>query len=299
MLYYADSITDEQGFIYSVDMIRQKFSVPKDRYDGNPKLQALQAYFSDSKRVNIEVYPICHKIGKYRNLIVVDYGTTTMSIGLGYNGYTKEQDSRGFVEYNPNKILSGQYADMFREDLATIKTYCSCFELARFDLAIDVPYARSDLMLFNPTGKKYSLERYSEENKTEMLGIRNADGYIKIYNKALEALCTMDGEKLENLTRIEITSDSWAYTHLCGLLPEVWLCSGQLSFEGNLDKQTLVLVDLLRQVEDADKYLRRLDYRLAKKIKPLVATKKLEVSYDCIRKISDYVMKKYSGLALC
>ena len=101
------------------------------------------------------------------------------------------------LEFNPAKVGSCHWFCALYNLLIAGSKYV---DFKRFDVAIDLPVARSRLQLLKDQ-RKYSLLEYSAENKTEYLGVRSAHGNCKLYNKALE-------QKLkDDLTRLEVTVD--------------------------------------------------------------------------------------------
>lgn len=275
MLFYYNEVKDKNGYIYSVDMVRLTFNMSSQQ----EKQQALVKYFANDSRADITVYPPCFKNMKYKNMINIDYGTSTVTIGLGFNGPHASDCLRGFIEFNPNKIMNGN-KKAFKYDFDVLTCYCNSFDIARYDLAIDVPIARENIRLENPKGKVYGLKRYSETNKTETLGVRNSNGYLKIYNKAIEAEITQDGEKLENLTRIELTVGTDSLSEIINNIPPIY---ERCTYENSGLTSTLsVLVDLLQQVENKEPYMKKLEYHTRKKIEPFIAGDNKRLKFDAL-----------------
>ena len=124
-------------------------------------------------------------------------------------------------------------------DLEKIRSFCSTYEVARWDLAVDVPFDRSNLHL-KKDRRKYELHEHSYNDRTEYLGVRNSVGRVKVYNKTVES-------KLDYLlSRIEVTCGSLnVYTDkdkFDRILPDVLLLENQQNF-------------LLADLKDTDKVL--------------------------------------------
>lgn len=275
MLFYYNEQKDKNGYIYSVDMVRLTFNMPSTP----EKQKELVKYFANDNRSDITVYPPCFKSMKYKNLVNIDYGPSTVTIGFGFNGPCASDYLKGFIEFNPNKIMNGN-KKAFKYDFDVLTCYCNSFDIARYDLAIDVPIARENIRLENPSGKVYGLKRYSETNKTETLGVRNSNGYLKIYNKAIEAEITQDGEKLEKLTRIELTVGTDSLTEIINNIPPIYeRCTMENS---GLSSTQSVLVDLIRESKEPEKHLNNLEYRIRKKIEPFIAGDNKRLKFDAL-----------------
>ena len=101
------------------------------------------------------------------------------------------------LEFNPAKVGQCSWFSALYNELIAAAKYV---DFKRFDVAIDIPVARSRLRLVKDQ-RKYTLMKYSNENMTEYLGVRSSHGQVKLYNKALERGLESD------LTRLEITVD--------------------------------------------------------------------------------------------
>lgn len=281
MLYYYNSQKDKNNYVYSLDMVRLRFELPKD----DTRRKSVEDYFN-TWRSDIDHYPPNFKPFKYRNLTEIDYGTGKLIVGWRFNGATTEDSLACFCEFNPNKLMTGEKAYQFQKDLQAITLNCVNVDVARFDMAVDVPYRREMLALFNPTGKKYTLERYSENNKTEWLGVRNSDGFVKVYNKTLEAVVSQDGECLPDLTRIEVTSDSISSLHVMKLMPEVYVKPEQIAF-ADVGKTDNAILQLLQAVDNPEYYIGLLGRDKKEKVKPLMfsQTNRLDFDFKCVQAI--------------
>ena len=132
----------------------------------------------------------------------------------------------------------------------------------------DVPVTRSDVQLFKDR-RKYAQFYMSSENFTEYLGQSDSAGRVKVYNKRLESGLDYD------LTRIEVTLDSFGYSDLLHWFPEVYKTD---VIPLDSDK---IIVGLLREVpsDRRDFYVRKIsDRRTKQKYKGLLTAEKFEVS---------------------
>lgn len=164
------------------------------------------------------------------------------------------------LEFNPAKVGHSRWFGAFYDRLIAAAKYV---DFKRFDVAIDIPVARSRLKLLKDQ-RKYSLIEYSAENKTEYLGVRSAHGQAKLYNKALEQKMTGD------LTRLEITVnyDHSTWTEFQRIFPRCQDISSGVPPDG-LGGTDLVLYQACAEHPE---YLRYLEKRKRKKIEQLLAT---------------------------
>lgn len=249
MLSYWKKYVSENGLIYSCDMIRLNLEF------FNVGLENVSKYLCTSTRIDIEVYPINLCQFKYRNLVVIDYGESTMSVGLHFNGSRSSDTLKGFLEFNPNKC----FCEQFEKDIAYIISQCFTSELVRWDLAIDIPIRR-DFLYLPKDQRLYSMQKASNEDITEYLGRRNTVGRTKLYNKTLESNLDHD------LTRYEVTLSGDFYD--CGkyIGPVYRRNYDEVVLGKELKPNDQVLIELLQQCENPDYYFRRLSYHMRKKI---------------------------------
>lgn len=170
--------------------------------------------FTSSVRPDITIYPPSRKLGTYTHLLTIEYDvdiTATIGIGLNASG-RREDEYKCMFDFNPNKVAQ---FDQFWRDYRTFKAATCLHEVKRLDLALDIPYQRENVLICKDK-RKYALEMYDYQNKTEYLGRRSNLGYVKVYNKQLES-------KLPTpLTRIEVTCGLDPYSYLA-FFPEVYI----------------------------------------------------------------------------
>jgi len=180
--------------IYSVDMIRLKVRV----------LSSDVEYFMARYSENIEVnYYEDRRFKKYKNNWRFSwnsiFGGGVIGFWVGFNHGSEKigQAHNLVIEFNPNKcdeipylwhILKHFYSD-------SKKVYC-----VSGDIACDMPVNILDV-LYIPNGRrKTKTFDNGGDDKTYYFGVREDDGYIKIYNKSKEL-----GLKDVDLTRYEVT----------------------------------------------------------------------------------------------
>ncbi|HIQ74100.1 MAG TPA: hypothetical protein IAA51_06775 [Candidatus Cottocaccamicrobium excrementipullorum] len=243
----------------------------------------------------------------YHYLVTFGFSGCSFAVGFDFNGFNLEQRLKGFVEFNPNKILG----DVWLQDgfFLTSQTFgapsefmaqrhivsglfarvWSCarmfadLELKRWDFAVDIPYRRSQVQLIKDR-RKYSQFFRSLDDFTEYLGVGSNGGRVKVYNKKLEA--DLDYE----LTRIEVTLEDLTFDTLKKHWPEIYLRS-------EINIQSNVLVQLLQRCDSSEcgYYLKQLNYRTRQKLLPLLVDKKFEVECKDFMKVADMVGKTFLG----
>lgn len=258
---------DQNGFMYSCDMLRYRLFFRRKDFEGE-KLRRILCQWG---RNDIKDYPLNTSEYKYRNLFTVDYGVSSMSVGVGFNGTSKEDYKDGFIEVNPNKCF-GRLQCLY--DIQRIFDCCWKFELVRFDLAVDLPAARESLSM-SKDGRKYAMEMHSSSDKTEYLGVRNNPGYVKLYNKAKE-----QGDETADLSRLEMTCDAgWSAEQIVSKLPYVnTAASGQEP--GELSSTQRALVRALRTSTDRDEIYKSLSANIRVKLRPYIYDSSTTLVYD-------------------
>lgn len=284
LCYYRPYVAD--NVYYSVDNIRLDLEFVSDKTCSQMLafLNSLEGY----------QYYMSLKDFQYRHLFVFGIKNLSFSLGLVFNGASSKDVVKGFLDFNPNKILGDiQIGDgfikallnPFHEDM-TCKSFrealcelflavfkrltvtCLHMTLKRWDLAVDVPVSRQEVQLFKDQ-RKYHQFYMSKEDFTEYLGCSDTAGRVKVYNKRLEAELDYD------LTRIEVTLDDKEYASLSHWWPEVYRVDTI-----PLDSDKLI-VGLLREVgpDRKDFYLRRInDRRTKQKYKALLVGERFTVS---------------------
>ena len=262
MLSYFYKLSDN-NFIYSCDMLRFRLHFSRDL------IEKVALRFSSYERLDVTIFPLRLSSFSYRQLFKVDYEQSSMTVGVGFNGTSTDSFFDGFLEVNPNKCFS---SNLCIEDIKYIFSCCWGIDLVRWDLAIDIPAKRYLCKLIRNDRRTYSLIKNSSEDLTEYLGQTSTIGRVKLYNKSKESNLDYD------LTRLEVTlPDLLSDKNLSKLLPEVRLQSFQQSFPfefAQLNDTDRVLVELLRDSEYPDLYLKRLGRGKRSKLEKYIY-------YDC------------------
>lgn len=262
-------------------------------------VQFFISWFGSQNKVDYDMFE-SRGAYKYRYLFTIKTpNNSKIVLGLFHNNYTVEGRRKGFIEFNPNKVLDSkiehwQYADknelLYSDDIFNmifekLQDLCEDIKVRRFDFAIDVPIDRK-LVHLQKDKRKYSMYRVSEDDYTEYLSNHNDPGFVKVYNKQKES--NLDSF----LTRIEITSELETYESFMERFPIVQLEGFQSEVDYSaLNSTEFVLVQLLNKQEltEREQYLKCLDYKKQKKLKPFIYQKmqaltlEEEIYYDILK----------------
>ena len=203
--YYHEKTHEEwPGVVASIDMMRQSLDVRADRREW--LIGHLDMVMSDS----IDHYT-ANRVGKYQYMWTYTFGDATATVAYGLVGTNKTDFTKGFFEFNPNKLgdVKAFYGIRRILDEAGVK-----FSTSRFDVAFDMPGERR---LYQLVKDRRKYEYHNGGAVSEYLGRRNHIGRVKLYDKTKESNLTKE------LTRLEITvgesfdSAIKAWPHLVGL----------------------------------------------------------------------------------
>lgn len=193
---YFHEIRQPDGSILSCDNIRINFSVsPNYRSE-------FESIFNAIVRIDIKNYPVNLSDFKFKYLWQICYldddtkETFNLTCGYIFNGCNGAKDvQKGYLDFNPNKV--GSFSQ-FWADFHAIKSCCEDWDIVRCDIALDIQAKRENIFVVKDS-RKYAIDAYSFENRTDYLGRRSNIGFVKVYNKTLESNLTYD------LVRIEVT----------------------------------------------------------------------------------------------
>lgn len=258
MLLYAKKFEDEGGIVYSCDMLRFKLQFKEDL------IEEVVNRFGNYDRLDVTIYPLCTAPFKFRHLLKIDYNLSSATLGIGFNGADRFSMFDGFYEVNPNKCIK---IEKCMQDIQYIFSCCWSVDLVRWDLAVDIPTRRSLVRLIKDQ-RTYSIVRNSVENFTEYLGQMDKVGRVKVYNKTIES------NLLDDVTRVEVTlPDIYNKVEFDKLFPVVMIQGYQSSIPFNdltLNDTDKVLVELLRNCDNPDYYLKRLGRKKRDKLSEYV-----------------------------
>lgn len=274
MLKYFNEIHTKQHIVYSCDMLRLAFRTPN--YLTAALLKHLQQFkYTLENDVYIDQF-FSPRVGRYRNLINYDAGDKgKFTVGFPFNDFQWSDASHGFIEFNPNKC-DNDIIQYFLNIIATfaVNPHGKVFEFKRFDLAIDIPVERSNVVLLKKGNRLYN--RMVSDSITEYLGSRGSHGACKLYDKQKEANLDFP------LTRLEIT-----FTDLETFqFPDVYIFE---DFENDADMDALnstdkVIVRLLRNLPTSEQehYFRQLGRCKKKKLDEYIYPRSKEFKIDSI-----------------
>lgn len=224
--------------VYSCDMIRLRFHI------NQLKAQNFMDYFHimTANRHFLYDYFRSTKIGSYRHLFACKYSKAdrtegTFRIGLALNECSHTSGMSCMIEFNPNKN-DMVYMRHILEDIAYFVTpVLHYFELMRFDLAVDIPVKRENVVLLKQGKREY--HRIISNSLTEYVGRHNSNGFTKVYDKTVESDLDYD------LTRVEITCDNLDIFSL----PKLQLLQSVEDDFTELNSTDIVLVNLIRRLD--------------------------------------------------
>ena len=283
-MQYYNPLKSSDGNIYSLDMIRLNIDLGNHAQE---LVNLIQKYSderleTDEPRIKVSYYPNFAEF-KYRHLWTLksnDDIQSTITVGLG-KGSSREEQNKGFVEFNPNKVESNEELHKF---LRHVRICSSTIDLVRYDLAIDIPLDRV-LAKLTREGRKGYQYIDSGNGITEYLGQRNKPGFIKLYDKTKES--NLDYP----LTRLELTLEK--NSDIEHIFPTVRVLNSQISLdfsENDLDSTDKVLIALLKDCDNPQYYLSELGFRRKRKIEPYLADTTLLLDKSLALKIKTLAM---------
>lgn len=266
MLKYYDKILLDNDIVMSCDMLRLSFSM----------IESIQSKFNqyinmyEMKHSNIKVkYYNSLQLFQFRNIVQIQnlIDGTSFAMGLGFNSATNQGKTTCFIEFNPNKTMPNYLVNPF---LDFIKSHCHNIDVVRYDIAFDIPLPRELFALVKDRRKYkkiYSLELNNKNMSdfTEYLGVRQNNGYVKLYNKQIES--NLDSA----LTRLEITLDKLDYTNLITEMPVLNIFTYNQSNYNTLNDTERVLLTLLLNSDNTIQYLNSLGRYMKDKLQPFIA----------------------------
>ena len=259
-----NKIFDKIEAVGSVDMVRLRLRFFPD---GAEWIDAHAQVFAAD---DVSGWTAKVKPGGWRNMWTWTLGTSSVTCGLGLMGKSCRIDMhKGFLEFNPNKVAA---APRFAKLLGELKPWVASAELARWDLALDVPVARDSLRL-SKDERNYEVI-IGAGAMTEYLGRRNHSGRAKLYDKARELGAHGD------LTRVELTCDGdWDAAEVLKRWPAVhgWLasCDGQAG--RTMRVLEILLAEKVARGEEVETLVHMLDKRTRAKLREAMRTAFVEL----------------------
>lgn len=284
MNYYNELRHD--GLIYSVDMVRLKLKFSllvsqefMDKLSENELLIGEYDYYQS------------FKLWQYRHLFSIKMGESTSVLGLQLNDEKRIESIDGYLEFNPNKVGSSREFDKL---YSLIREYADEIELKRWDLAIDIPCKRTDLVL----SKDQRIYQYIESpgGVTEYLGRRSHDGFVKLYDKTRESNLDYD------LTRLELTIGGLKlFSELNMPLVKKGISQLELRARMELSRTDLVIYKLMLPLSDSDKlkYLREMGKTKSVKLKPYLFV--VDKAYEIPQRVYNdliYTLRLYTKMKI-
>lgn len=271
MVKYFDSITDNCGFIHSIDNVVFIYSIKRYNMD---KIAAELLTIREKnacegwEKLNC---PPCSKYSWYQNIIHI--GAIHISFGKMQSfdkiaSQTWTVLPRLRIEVNPNKHYDEK---VFQDILAWIKDNCTDGILKKYDYAIDVPYHINNIKVYN-SRKEAGLFK-----GTIYRGQRSQHGFMKIYDKAKE-----QHDSKGALTRIEHTLEYGKPLSLEKI--NIVDTTKKHANQQELDNLNRCIVSLCLALQahgvDFEPYIASLNYRRRKTLEPYLYGNSTELVYD-------------------
>ena len=292
MYYSSMSCKSKTGENYSVDMVRLRFEFNKDS-KGNCLIEYIKRYDGvmfnvDSKRK--------YALYKYQyHYTVKTLSGSVLVIEHYFFDETAEGMRKGFIEFNPNKFISEDdyyvlngFLDVLSDDILYGANYFTdVFKLVRWDLAIDFLEPRDNMYLVKDKRNYQYIS--GRGGVTQYLGVRNAGGFVKLYDK------TKESKLDETLTRLELTFDGYDYP----TLPVVYIKRRQQLLSLGLNDTQMVLVDLLKEKEPQERemYFKRLGRKYQQTLKPYIFDDhQYEYDFQAIYNLFDKLKQLEKGI---
>ncbi len=274
---YYNAVIDDNGYTHSVDMVIIDYYLKCTYPTASKKLLELFSSldgFDEKKHSSLNNQPN-FKYQFYVDMVWFDGLVIHLGKCAEYDKDSKDWTKLDMlrIKVNPNKHMD---SEVMKRVLPFLQEWCTDGFLVRWDYAVDVPVAPSEISVIGSRKEKglYKGTRY--------YGQRHKHGYLKIYDKQKE-------QKLETpLTRIE-------YTFQAGLPPS-WdnitiraPVASQDGPKGDLRSAGLYL-DMLIEIKalggDIEPFIERMNYRTYKKIEPfLYSGKQLQCDDDLINEL--------------
>lgn len=174
------------------------------------------------------------------------------------------------IEFNPNKLRGDR---QFEELLDCFYTYNKDIKVSSWDFAVDYEKPRDKYSMVKDN-RNYQL--HMSRSKTEYLGTRHKDGFVKLYDKEYES--GLD----KPMTRLEVTFEGikeWDdIKHHIPLVRGI----GNVNTQG-LSAMDKWIIERIMESDDREKLIRELSRDKRKKIVPLLSANSevLEVEQKC------------------
>ena len=307
MVKYYMPVYDGSNIV-SCDMLRIEFEVSKNNLEAFQS--AMQGKLNQYNCL-CEYYSSFRDF-QYRHLFRFGLKGCSFVVGFSFNGTKSEQNRKGFIEFNPNKVLSTVVLDdgvidvdgflklrrndscpfyNCEDETSTFDMVRDCFvdvfnfilnnfaihkKIKRFDIAIDIAVSRDSVQLLKDK-RKYTQFMNSKFDFTEYLGSGSSGGRVKVYNKTIESMLDYD------LTRIEVTSDELDYFNFMKYFPQIRVADKSFSSATTVFLEMLELIP----VQERNRIYVKLDPKTKKKYREMLEGQYVDLSRKVYDKIVD------------
>ena len=237
----------------SVDMIRISLTFQSNGGEALVNGYALRTVPCDT----FTAYPPRIRSNGYYELMKFEYGDSSAIVGIGhYSNACKLDMHKGFIEFNPNKVGNDKRLGVL---LHILGMYTTKATVKRYDLAHDLPHSRKSIRL-SKDRRTYHLVQ--SEGLTEYLGMRDREGYVKVYDKQAEA--GLDTP----LTRIELTcKGEWTNDEIIKHYPQVTYYKHPTNVSNQTEVIGLLIADRVERGESVEEYLKLLNRKTRDKVR--------------------------------
>lgn len=264
--YWNPKQTDS-GEVFSIDMVRLRLSFKS----GGGEWLSTHADTFDCDEMNAWTSKI--RPGGWHELWSFGLGDSSVALGIGFmEPSCKVNMNRGFIEFNPNKVAGDK---RFWTLLDKVKPTIGHADLKRFDLALDVRKPRCDCRL---SKDRRIYKAVISSGITEYLGVKNTAGYVKVYDKAVEADLSPDTD----LTRIELTCDGkWTAEELLAHWPQVHTWKSDPEARDWVRVVGIMLAEKAERGEDVETLVNMLGRWSKSKVRESLRTPTVEFAPEC------------------
>lgn len=267
----SDAISDKSGVLYSVDEIVFKLQF-RNEESGIRAFELADTVQCDES----PSYFHSNKPNSWRYLYTFRMGEGTVRLGIGWIApNSKTWMTKGTLVFNPNKIGECGYIDSL---FAKLGRFVRSVELSRFDIAIDMPFDRTNCRMCKD---KRGYEYIDHGNGiTEYLGTRGKPGRTKLYDKTREA--GLDGR----WTRLELTCNGdWDGEKIAEMLPTVYAWDDSSCDEESrswVKALGIASAKLLDNGESLEPIMSVLSFKARKKIRDYLESPAVEIDPNSV-----------------
>lgn len=261
MIPYFNSIKDyDNNITFSIDMIKITGLVSHGHKD------IIGKYLS--KRGELlgwrQPYPCTTPLRAHYMLHMQYDEHSSVQLMLGINTFKGTISDDIYIIFNPNKVLdrtfNHNWIEAYKDLYFLLDNIKSC-SVKSFDIAIDIPVKREDVTVLPAWGRRYAryngnsvvgvedgIDIVNADDYTQYVGRHNHHGFVKVYNKRIEANLKTDMTRVEYTIELEAHREDYRYT------PVFYMPSHQITlpdvYDNELYKNFMLLANKLQVVSE-------------------------------------------------